>query len=170
MSQGTADQRLSTQPPFLSKPDCYSISTTCISDECGGMGGVLFSSLRTHLHTKHRYPPTTHTHTHTPCSSSVIMSPCIAQTKPQNYAHRHTYPKLPPYLTLKALVFWQPSAEIEANLIYLGRISIPLPQNHSSSIFMPLSWFRSSLLPVHPKRPLSNHANTESNGLSRCLV
>lgn len=54
-----------------------------------------------------------------PCPSSpIIISPW----------HTHTRtPELPSYLQLKVLQFWQPSAEIEANLIYFTPFSIFVP-------------------------------------------
>lgn len=49
-------------------------------------------------------------------TSPIIISPW----------HTHT-PELPSYLQLKVLQFWQPSAEIEANLIYFAPFSIFVP-------------------------------------------
>lgn len=95
------------------------------------------------------------------------------------HAHTCTCPELPPYLQLKVLLSWQPSAEIEANLIYLAAFSIFLsPPHPPSSLHSPppplpyLCTFMISLLTIvcSPRFPLSNHANAASKGRFRCLA
>lgn len=77
-------------------------------------------------------------------TSPIIISPW----------HTHT-PELPSYLQLKVLQFWQPSAEIEANLIYFAPFSIFVPSpplrfdSHCSARTFMLS-LRPIVCSVHP--------------------